>query len=57
MLTPCSRPQARELETNADLARFTSEALFELEVCAAKVDALNTYFTEIETNANSDEKN
>ena len=57
MLTPCDRPHAGELETNADLARFTSAALFELEVCAAKVDALNTYFTEMETNANSGEKN
>ena len=44
LLMPCNKPVA-ELQTNADLARYASALLYAYELCAAKVDALRTYYT------------
>lgn len=32
------------LETNGDLARYASELLYALDVCAARIDALRAYY-------------
>lgn len=44
MLSPCEKPMANKLETNEDLAVFTSQVISAWESCAAKVDALREYF-------------
>jgi len=41
---------ASRLETNEDLAVFTSQAISAWESCAAKVDALREYFDLVEEN-------
>lgn len=44
MLEPCDRPRIDRLDTNGDLARLASELAYSLDVCAAKIEALRTYF-------------
>lgn len=39
---------ANKLETNEDLAVFTSQVVSAWEVCAAKVNALRAYFEVVE---------
>lgn len=44
MLEPCDRPRIDRLDTNGDLARLASELAYSLDVCAAQIEALRTYF-------------
>jgi len=41
---------ANKLETNEDLAVFTSQVISAWETCAVKVDALREYFDLVEEN-------
>ena len=50
LLTPCEKPVAGKLETNEDLAVFTSQVISAWEKCAAKIDALREYFDLVEEN-------
>ena len=44
LLEPCEKPEVVKLETNEDLIHFTSLAVMQWEVCAAKIDALRVFF-------------
>ena len=44
LLTPCTKPQAYQLKTNQDLARFASSALLAWQSCAAQIDALRLFY-------------
>lgn len=46
MLTPCEKPMASKMETNEDLAVFTSQVLAAWETCAAKMNALIEFYLE-----------
>lgn len=45
LLVPCDRPDPGEMQTNGDLVRYTSALKYALDTCAAKIDALNIFFT------------
>lgn len=45
LLTPCEKPEPGEMRTNGDLARYASALRYALDTCAAKIDALNVFFT------------
>lgn len=44
LLQPCPRPEAKHLETNEDLIRFASDAIYKWEVCAAQISGLRVFF-------------
>ena len=44
LLQPCPRPEAKHLETNEDLIRFASDAIYKWEVCSAQVNGLRVFF-------------
>lgn len=44
LLTPCVRPHYMKLETNEDLAIFTSNVLTAWEVCAGQIEALRSFY-------------
>ena len=45
LLAPCDKPDVGEMRTNGDLARYASDLRYALDTCAAKIDALNVFFT------------
>jgi len=45
LLAPCDKPEPGEMATNGDLARYASALRYALDACAAKIDALNVFFT------------
>lgn len=45
LLAPCEKPEPGELRTNGDLARYASALKYALDMCAARLDALNVFFT------------
>ena len=45
LLAPCEKPEPGEMRTNGDLARYASALRYALDTCAAKIDALNVFFT------------
>ena len=44
LLTRCSYPDEIKLETNGDLARYASLLLQSLDLCAAKIESLRTFY-------------
>lgn len=45
LLAPCEKPEPGEMRTNGDLARYASALKYALDMCAARLDALNVFFT------------
>lgn len=45
LLAPCEKPDTGEMRTNGDLARYASALRYALDACAARVDAINIFFT------------
>lgn len=44
LLAPCEKPDPGEMQTNGDLARYTSALKYALDTCAARIDALRVFF-------------
>lgn len=44
LLQPCPKPEANHLETNEDLIRFASDAVYKWEICSAQVNGLRVFF-------------
>ena len=44
LLQPCPKPSANRLETNEDLIKFASDAVYKWEVCAAQISGLRVFF-------------
>ena len=49
LLEPCDKPEVYHLETNEDLVRLASAAILGWEQCAAKMEAIRTFYRLSET--------
>lgn len=46
MLIPCNKPAFVQMKTNQDLIKYTSDLLYEFDVCSSRMDSLIIYFGE-----------
>lgn len=45
LLIPCHKPEFEQMKTNQDLIKYTSDLLYEFDVCSSRMDSLIIYFS------------
>lgn len=46
LLIPCHKPELEQMKTNQDLIKYTSDLLYEFDLCSSRMDSLILYFGE-----------